>query len=69
MHCTEYSPKEKSSYPTCLLPWLLVSICKSVISMLLFAVVSSWFAVVNCFSYVGSLCKKGARAGLLSFSQ
>jgi hypothetical protein len=40
MH-NEYSPKGKTSSPTCVLPWLFVYIYKSAGSMLLFTVVSS----------------------------
>jgi hypothetical protein len=52
----ENSLTGKTSDPTCLLPRLFLHICKCVVSVLLFVVVSSWFSVLWIVSkHVGSL--------------
>lgn len=40
------SPKQKISGPICMLPWLFVTICKFVIRVLLFVVVSTLFSIL-----------------------
>jgi hypothetical protein len=54
--CSEYAPEKKTSGPTSLLPSLFVHICKSVVSLLLFVVVS-WLSIL----WVVQSCRKFAR--------
>jgi hypothetical protein len=67
---SEYSPREKTSGPTCLLPRLFVRICKSVVSVLLFVVVSSWFSVLWIVPIrpMSEVRKKGAGSWSSMFS-
>jgi hypothetical protein len=47
--------------PACLLHWVFVRICKSVVSGLLFFAMSSWFSVLWIFPVMSQVRKKGAK--------